>query len=158
MDILDEEVLRLWSSFEKNQLRYLMVGGFAANLHGHFRTTGDLDVWIEDSVENRKKLRTCLAELEVGDFASIEKMEFIPGWSSINLPNGIELDLMTYLRGFPQEEFSNCLKMASYAEINGIRIPFLHINHLISEKQLLQRPKDLIDVEALEKIKKLKES
>jgi hypothetical protein len=34
-------------------------------------------------------------------------------------------------------------------------VPFLHINQLIEEKQATARPKDLLDIEELEKIKKL---
>ena len=34
-----------------------MIGGFATNLHGYQRFTGDMDVWIEDTSENRKNLR-----------------------------------------------------------------------------------------------------
>ena len=54
MDIYDEGIVELWRSFEKNHLLYIMVGGFAVNLHGFNRTTGDLDIWIKDSPENRE--------------------------------------------------------------------------------------------------------
>jgi hypothetical protein len=157
MDLFDEEFLRIWRTFEAKGLRYMMVGGFAVNLHGHFRTTGDLDIWIEDKIENRRILRACLADLNLGDFEALETMDFIPGWTSISLFSGIELDIMTYLKGYPQEAFNECLALASLAEINGICIPFLHINHLIREKKLVNREKDLADIEALKKIKRLRE-
>ncbi len=32
-----------------------MVGGFAAILHGTSRTTQDVDIWIKDTGENRKR-------------------------------------------------------------------------------------------------------
>jgi len=42
-------------------------------------------------------------------------------------------------------------------DIDGLKIPFLHINHLIANKKAINRPKDKIDVEQLEKIKKIRE-
>jgi hypothetical protein len=78
MDVLDEELLILWRAFSRNKLRYIMVGGFAINLHGFFRTTGDANTWIENNLPNRISLRTSLSELGVGDFESIETMKFVP--------------------------------------------------------------------------------
>ena len=68
MDIMDEEIINLWSKFHQLGLKYIMVEGFATNLHGHIRTTEDVDVWIENSLENRRKLRTALSQLSIGDF------------------------------------------------------------------------------------------
>lgn len=151
---MDEEVIELWSIFHQMGLKYIMVGGFATNLHGHSRTTEDLDIWIENSLPNRIKLRNALKELNIGDFEAIETIEFIPGWTTIRLNSGIELDIMTYLKGFSQEKFEECFNMASMAIIKNISIPFLHINHLIEEKKKVGREKDKIDVIALEEIKK----
>lgn len=44
--------------------------------------------------------------------------------------------------------------MASIAEIDDIKVPFLHINHLIANKKAVNRPKDQMDVIYLDKIKK----
>jgi len=44
MDIYDDEILATWARFYEKGLRYIMVGGFAINLHGHLRTTGDVDI------------------------------------------------------------------------------------------------------------------
>jgi hypothetical protein len=154
MDVMDEEVIELWAKFHQMGLKYIMVGGFATNLHGHSRTTEDMDIWIENSLPNRTKLRNALKELNIGDFEAIETMEFIPGWTTIRLNSGIELDIMTYLKGFSQEKFEECFNMASMAIIKNISIPFLHINHLIEEKKKVGREKDKSDVIALEEIKK----
>ena len=37
--------------------------------------------------------------------------------------------------------------------VHDVSIKFLHINHLIQEKQALGRPKDLLDIEEMKKIK-----
>ncbi len=153
MDIFDEEILKLWKSFSSNGLEYIMVGGFATNLHGYSRTTADLDIWIKDSIENRKKLNQSLVDFGYGEIPNIDRIEFIPGWTSLKLTSGLELDLMTYLKGFPQERFAECMEYASVASLFDMEIRFLHINHLIEAKKATLRNKDIIDIEELEKIK-----
>ena len=146
MDILDEELLAFWKSLFKANVRFIMVGGFATNLHGFARTTADVDLWIDSSLENRKKLRTALETLDLGDMSLIETMEFIPGWSSIRLKSGFELDIMTYMKGFSQDKFEECYQLSPEAIIEGIPVKFLHLNFLIEAKEAAGRPKDLIDL------------
>jgi hypothetical protein len=43
------------------------------------------------------------------------------------------------------------------SNIDGVTVPFFHINHLIESKKAVNRPKDQIDVIYLEKIKQLLE-
>jgi hypothetical protein len=153
MDILDEEILNLWKLLHKHSVQYIMIGGFATNLHGFNRMTADLDLWIKDTPENRKNLRIVLQELELGDFESIETIDFIPGWSSILLTSGFELDIMTSIKGFPQTSFDDCYEKSSTAILYDISIKFLNLNQLIEAKKASSRDKDLIDIKELEKIK-----
>lgn len=155
MDILDEEIINLWTLLNRRNVSYIMVGGFATTLHGFNRNTADIDLWIKDTIENRKKLRLVLNELELGDFEGVETTEFIPGFTSITLNSGFELDIMTYMKGLEQSNFDECFTLAPTAIIEGISVRFLHINHLIDVKKACGRPKDLLDVIELEKIRDL---
>jgi len=154
MDVYDDSFLGLWRVLNENEVKYIMVGGFAINFHGYQRHTGDIDLYIEDSIPNRMKIRKAFREMEMGDFDSIERMQFIPGWVDFSLNNGVRLDIMTSLKGVDLS-FDECLQMAPVAEIDGVMVPFLHINHLIQNKKVVNRPKDQIDVIELEKIKKI---
>ena len=60
------------------------------------------------------------------------------------------------MKGLEQYTFDECLSIAQIAQIEGVDIPFLHINQLIANKRVVNRPKDQLDVIELEKIKKLK--
>jgi hypothetical protein len=152
MDVFDNELLRFWKIANQFNLRYIMIGGVATNLHGYQRTTADIDLWIEDSEINRERLRKVFREYGWGDFESFKTMQFIPGWTSFNLSNGIRLDIMTSVKGL-NEDFGYYLEMASIATIYDTDVPFLHINHLIESKEAADRPKDKIDVAELYKIK-----
>jgi hypothetical protein len=45
-----------FESLNKNDVRYLVVGGYAVAFHGHPRYTKDIDVWIEATPENAARL------------------------------------------------------------------------------------------------------
>ena len=155
--MLNDELLRFWKFLNEHKVRYIMVGGFATRFHGFNRNTDDLDMWLEDTIENRKNLRTSFSELGYGDYSSLETMPFVPGWTSFYIGGGIELDIMTTMKGLENLSFSECLNMASIADLEGIEVPFLHINHLIENKKIVNRPKDQVDVIELEKIRKFRE-
>jgi hypothetical protein len=157
MDILDEELLTFWKRLNENAVRYIMIGGFATRFHGFNRSTDDLDMWLDDTLQNRKNLRKAFADLGYGDFGSLETMEFVPGWTSFYIGGGIELDILTKMEGLQALTFDECLNVASIADLEGIKVPFLHINHLIENKKTVNRPKDQVDVIELEKIRKIRE-
>jgi hypothetical protein len=157
MDILDEELVKFWKALNENGVRYIMVGGFATRFHGFNRSTDDLDMWLEDTLSNRKDLRKAFFNLGYGDFASLETMQFVPGWTSFYIGGGVELDIMTSMKGLEDVSFGESLGMASIADLGGVMVPFLHINHLIANKKIVNRPKDQVDVIELEKIRKIRE-
>ena len=153
MDLFEEELVTLFKAFQLANLSYIMVGGFATNLHGFSRFTADLDIWIKDTPENRLSFRKAIASAGYGDFLEYETMEFLPGWTSLPLNNGMELDIMTYMANYTAANFDECYKLAPMMDILGNQVSVLHLDHLIAEKAKLGRPKDLIDLEELEKIR-----
>jgi hypothetical protein len=153
MDVFDADILKLWKCLQKNEVRYIMIGGFATNLHGYSRATKDIDIWIEDDLDNRKKLRKALKEQGSGDYPAIETMDFIPGWTDFQLNMGFKLDVMVTVKGLEKIGFKECFKYAVIAEIEGVRVRFLNYNHLVTCKKASGRPQDLLDIEELEKIR-----
>lgn len=156
MDIFDDEVFKFFRSLQNNKVEYIIIGGYAANLHGYQRFTGDMDIWIKDAAGNRRNLRRAFDEANMGDYYMIETMQFIPGWTDFRLNNGLRLDILVEMKGLESFTFDECLSVATIAEIDGTQIPFLHINHLIANKKAVNRTRDQIDVIELEKIKELR--
>ena len=157
MDIFDEELLNYWRSLNKYNVKYIMVGGVATNLNGYQRTTDDIDVWIEDSSENRENYRKAYKEYSGIDITMMNRLQIIPGWTIFNLNNGFKLDLLVTMKGLEEFSFNDCYQLANKADIDDVIVPFLHINHLITNKKAINRSKDQIDVMELEKIKKILE-
>jgi hypothetical protein len=48
-----KEFLKLLGS---NGVEYLLIGGYAVNVHGCVRTTNDLDIWINVNTENAARI------------------------------------------------------------------------------------------------------
>lgn len=153
MDSLDDELIELWRVFEKHNLRYIMVEGFASILNGYNRLTADIDIWIKDTKENRQALHTSLQEIGLDTIPDLQNMDFVPGWSSITLPSGFGLDVMTALKGFEQKAFDDCHEASGKAEIDGVTVHFFHINQLIDSKKAVNRLKDQLDIQELEKLR-----
>ncbi|GAA5025271.1 hypothetical protein GCM10011506_09680 [Marivirga lumbricoides] len=155
MDINDNEVLGLLQSLSESNVEYMLVGGVAAVFHGHVRTTGDIDLWVNEVPENKKRLVNALSQIGVPAAEGFLNVPLIPGWSSLTIgDSGFTAYFMAYTSFFKQADFNEVYKRSVKGEINGIKFQVIHINDLIKEKKRLGRHKDLDDVENLEKIKK----
>lgn len=40
------------------EVKYILVGGYSVILHGYSRTTGDLDIWVNKTIENYERLKS----------------------------------------------------------------------------------------------------
>lgn len=154
---MDEELLNFWKVLNENRVEYIMVEGFAVNMQGYSRATTDADLWLKDELINRQNLRSAFLKMEYGDFPSLETMEFIPGWTQFYIAGGLTLDITTSMKGLEDQSFDECLLKANIADLNGIKVPFLHLNDLISNKKAVFRPKDQLDLIELEKIRKIRQ-
>jgi hypothetical protein len=139
MDMMDEGLLDFWRCLNSNNVLYIMVGGFAVNMNGFIRATKDSDIWLKDTSENRKNFRKAYAEAGYGDYASLETLQFVPGWTQFYIADGLVLDIMTEMEGLEKGSFDEHLKQAAIADIDGVKVPFLHINALIANKKAVGR-------------------
>lgn len=151
---MNSQIIDIWKYFSLNKVKYLTIGGFAVSIYGYGRNTGDIDLFIEDSIENRENLRVALKKAGIGDFENIRTMQFVPGWTDITLNFNLRLDIMTSVKGLENSTFDQLLKKAYITEINDIPVYFLDYENLIKTKKASNRPKDILDIEELEKINK----
>ena len=158
MIIFKEEVIGFMKLLNKNEVRYILVGGLAVNYHGYARSTGDIDVWLDDSDDNRKHLVNALTDFGVEGASAFLTHPLIPGYSEILLGDGIYLDFMANMTALKQNQFQECYQMAEkFLMDENTEVNFLSINKLIEEKTKLGRPKDLDDVEKLKVIANAKQ-
>lgn len=59
---LEEEFQKLLRLFNRNKVRYLLIGGYAVILNGYVRNTTDLDLAVAPDLDNAERLVTALSE------------------------------------------------------------------------------------------------
>ncbi|MRX39784.1 hypothetical protein GJU43_10905 [Flavobacterium sp. LC2016-23] len=149
---MNEQIVAIWNSFFENKVKYITIGGFAVNIYGYNRNTGDIDIYLEDTFENRVNLRKALKSINLGDFETIETMQFIPGWTDFSLNYGLRLDVMTTVKGLEDKSFSSLLEDATIVMIGETPVYFIDYDNLIIAKKAANRPKDILDIEELGKV------
>ncbi len=149
---LNQQIIDVWKYLAANNVDYLTIGGFAVNIYGYGRSTGDIDIFINDTIINRENLGEALKQLGIGDFENINTIQFVPDWTDITLNFNFRLDIMTSVKGLENTSFTALLEMANIIDIDGIPVYFLDYNSLIIAKKASNRPKDLLDIEELEKL------
>ena len=152
---MDSQIVEIWKYLASNKVKYLTIGGFAVNIYGYGRNTGDIDIFIEDSVENRENLRLALKQSGIGDFENMSTMQFIPGWTDITLNFNLRLDITTSVKGLENNSFEQLLEKAYIVVINEVQVYFLDYDSLIISKKAANRLKDQLDIEELEKLKNI---
>jgi len=149
---MTDQINNIFSIFFKCKVKYIVIGGFAVNLYGYTRNTGDLDIYIDDSIQNRKNLREAFIEIGIGDFEAFETMQFVAGWTEFNLDYGMRLDLMTNIKGLEDKPFDELLNVATIVFLNEIPVYFIDFKNLIISKKAANRLKDILDIEELNKL------
>ena len=152
-----QEILNIWQKFNENNVRYLTIGGLAVNIYGYTRNTGDIDFLIDDTLENRKNLRIAFKEIGIGDFESIETMQFVAGFTDFTISYDLRLDVMTSIKGLENVSFDSLLKSATIITLNETPVYFIDYDNLIIAKKATNRLKDQLDIEELEKLNNNKE-
>jgi hypothetical protein len=145
--ILNPDFKEFIQSLNNNQVRYLVIGGYAVAMHGHPRYTKDLDVWLESTSENAARMVTALAEF---GFASLglAEADFLEAGQVIQLgypPSRIDLILTP--KGV---DFLTCYDAKVVVDLDGTPMHFIDLANLIANKQATGRPQDLADVDNLQ--------
>jgi hypothetical protein len=137
------------NALHDHQVKYLLVGGYAVILHGYARTTGDLDIWLEQTPLNYHHLRNAFDQFGMSVFEMTEEnFLFHPEWDVFTFGEPpVALDLMTKVKGL---EFESCYQQSILFEEGNFRVRTLDINNLILSKKITARPKDLNDLENIQ--------
>jgi len=140
---------------------FVIIGGYAAVLHGSARLTQDLDVCFSTDRANLQVLGEALLEMEARLFGVIEDVPFVPdaptlaGVELLTLQTSLgKLDLMTHPAGAP--EYRKLREGADRYEIGGFLVRVASVADLKAMKRAAGRPKDLADIAELEALEQLR--
>lgn len=147
---LDTE--RLVTTLARHEVRYLVVGGIAAILHGWPGATADLDVLGALDPTNLDRLAAALAEVGArgpGWDGTAGTMATDTAWS-LETEAG-PLDLLFVLE--PWGTYDELQPRSEEVSAFGVVIPVVSLDDLIALKRALGRPKDLRVAVELEELR-----
>lgn len=148
-----------------SDVQFVLVGGFAVQLHGFVRTTIDLDLVLAmDDVNLTKFIEVAkkfdLAPIIPVSIESLKNAQQIDLWHrekgmiafALREPQvaGSVIDVLVR----PEVTFDDLQIDAAKVELFGRTVKIASIEHLLFMKRIANRPKDRIDIEALEKIQR----
>jgi hypothetical protein len=113
-------------------------------VHGHPRYTGDLDIWLNPTEENARRILICVKEFNFGSFG-LKEEDFTKEGNIIQLGYPpLRIDLLTDIDGV---KFDHCFQNRILVDIDGLEVNFIGFHDLIKNKKETGRPKDLDDID-----------
>jgi len=132
--------------FNKHRVRYCIVGAYAVAFHARPRYTKDMDIWVEPSIENGRKI---VAALNVFGFGGLKLTpeDFVRPGRFIQLGyEPVRVDLITEIGGVTFKEAWQHRERGRYGKA---RATFIGRSDLIRNKEHSGRPQDQADLEQL---------
>ena len=136
------------SALNKNDVRYILVGGYSVILHGYSRTTGDMDIWVDRTPENYLQIKKSFIEFGMPVFDMTEEnFLFHSAWDvfTFGMPP-VAIDLMIKIEGV---DFASAFERAVIFMEDQLAIRTIHKSDLIALKKAAGRAKDINDLENL---------
>ena len=134
------------SLLNQHGVDYLLIGGYAVNLYGFVRTTGDLDIFIDLNAENVARLVTAYHEFGV---SSVTPELFQPGKIIRMGVPPLRLEVLNQISGVT---FAEAQAERQVVVLDGISVPVISLRHLRQNKAASGRAKDLGDLSELPEV------
>ena len=160
---LYNEILK---DFEKQKVKYIVVGGLAFNLLGGQRSTSDLDILVEMSDINLAKIVKILTKrgyhvkqpvdpMGIADKATRQNWIHHKNMKAFNFYKEDEFKEVDIIIETPVS-FEMAKKTIRYIKIDTVTVPVISINHLIKMKEKANRDIDRTDIKELKILERLK--
>lgn len=143
---VQEDFRELLELFNKHDVEYLIVGGYALAFHGAPRYTGDLDLFVRSDPMNAQRIISALRDfgfesvgLTVADFEQSDNV------IQLGVPP-VRVDIVTSLTGISWESAFHERVPGRYGDV---QVDYIGRKQFILNKRAIGRKKDLADIEAL---------
>ena len=135
----------VFKSFQKHQVKYVVIGGIASVLYGVPRATFDLDILIEATPENAQRLLNALLDAGLGTASLTTTEELLSNEITI-FKDRVRIDVQTSTPGL---QFHEAWKRRETMSYQGQPFYVVSLQDLISSKQAAGRDVDLEDIRLL---------
>ncbi|HEU0188724.1 MAG TPA: hypothetical protein VFQ97_01890 [Gallionella sp.] len=159
------KIAELLCALSEGQVRYVLVGGLAVQLHGYMRSTFDIDLvlamddgnltrFIEVAKQHGLKPSIPVPIDSLRNAEQIEQWYREKGMLAFALrepqTGGGVVDVLVR----PEVPFEQLMENAVVGQLLGKQVWIASIDDLLMMKRIANRPKDRLDIEALEKIRR----
>lgn len=147
--MLNQDYKEMLQALLDNEVEFLLVGAYAMGFYGYVRATGDFDLWVMVSPGNSQKVYKTLEQFGA-PLSEIDEKTFSN--EGVVFQIGIaprRIDIVTHLDGV---DFEKAYASKKIIEIDGLQIPVISKQDLITNKKSTGRDKDRVDADELEKI------
>ena len=162
--LLYEEILR---EFQRNKVKYILVGGMAFNLLGGNRGTLDMEIIVEMSDENLRKIVTIMKKAGYHVKQPVDPMNIADKKIRQDWIKNKNMKAFNFYKGEKSYEevdividspisFKDAIKNATEIKLGGLSLSIISPKYFIRMKKASGRDKDLKDIEDLKLIRKLK--
>jgi hypothetical protein len=159
------KTVELLSKLVQQSVDFVLVGGLAVQLHGYMRMTYDVDLVLAMNNDNLTRFIDTAKELGLAPIIpvpidSLKNADLIDQWHrekgmlafALREPGiaGSVIDVLVR----PDVSYERLVEDAVDGELFGRKVKVASIDHLLEMKRIANRPKDQLDITALEKIKR----
>jgi hypothetical protein len=150
---MNADFLDLLTALNVAEARFLVVGAYAVGVHGRPRATKDLDIWIEASADNARRVMHALRDFgaPLGDLAEGDLETPGTGFKMGEPP--ARIDILTKIEGV---RFEDAWPRRIETSFGSLTCGVIGRDDLLANKRAAGRPQDLADVAALERLEKAK--
>jgi hypothetical protein len=141
-----DDLKSLIESLNRQQVEYLLIGGYALFVHGYHRATTDIDVLVPATIESGSKVKAALMVLPDQAAKDLEPEWFAEG-DNIRVADAFLVDVMLNACG---ETYDTLKQYAVTVDLEGIPVRTVSIEGLLRTKQTV-RDKDVSDRHILER-------
>ena len=152
--------------FQKQKVRYVLVGGIAVNLLGSFRGTADLDIMVEMTDHNLKKVVGILKKRGYRVRQPVDPMGIADAKTRRDWIKNKHMKAFNFFldKHFKEVDiiidspvsFTQAVKNIQKVKIDDLTLPVISIADLIKMKKKAARTVDRLDIEELNQIAKLR--
>ncbi len=135
----------VFRSLQKHEVKYVVIGGIASVLHGVPRATFNLDILIEATHNNTKRLLDALTEAGLGTASLTSPDQIIENEITI-FKDRVRIDVQTSTPGL---NFQDAWERRVTMTYQGQEFYVVSVQDLISSKQAYGRTVDIEDVRLL---------
>jgi hypothetical protein len=148
-NIFNPDFQEFIEALNRNQVAYILVGGYSVILHGYNRTTGDMDIWVNPTEENYLKLKRSFDQFGMSVFdMSLNRFLQTSDYDVFTFGRPpICIDILTKVKGL---EFEQAFSRSEWFEVTEtLSVRALRLSDLLDAKKAAARSKDLDDIDHL---------